>query len=111
MCLFIYLFCFCRKLNLTKHVKTFVLQEAESHKPKNVNPYNGQITLNANKRFLNMADEDLKTINKKDLEYMAYQADPSLTVENLSSQPQISFRKESFPHYVDNSLNSIKVSQ
>ena len=73
----------------------------------NVNGYKSPATFNANKRFMSL-DDELKTINKKDLEYMAYQADPSLTVENLSSQPQISFRKDSFPHYVDNSR---KVSQ
>ena len=56
-----------------------------------------------------------KTIkNKKDLEYMAYQADPSLTVENLSVQPQISFRKQQQVdslrrHYNSDDTNNAKV--
>ncbi len=33
-------------------------------------------------------------MNKKDTESLLHQADPSLTVQQLPSQPQISFRKE-----------------
>ena len=40
-------------------------------------------------------------MDKKDLEYLAYQADPSLTVRNLSSHPRISFRKAD--HFHDDS--------
>jgi len=35
-----------------------------------------------------------KTKNKKDMEYLAYQADPGLTVRDLSWRPKINFRKE-----------------